>query len=213
MGRCRVRAGFGTSRPSTMRRGAAIEYTPSTTASGRSSAPGIARPVCVGDAHAGSGSVSSSAARAISAIAFRSRPVHDAPGEVTWRHASACAASRSGLMENSLTAGLGRAPSDDEHALTVLVSGLVSGPWASGQHAAAGERCTTVGGFGPDEGLVLFAECVPFDTRRVRVRGAPQARGPRSDVVRGALEACRLEAREPVEFGSGAVAMRYELRR
>src|SRR5438034_4350377 len=35
-----------------------------------------------------------------------------------------------------------------------------------------------------------------FD-RRVRARGASQAGGPRADVVRGAIEACRLEAREP----------------
>ena len=40
--------------------------------------------------------------------------------------------------------------------------------------------------------------------------GASQAGRPRADVVRGALEACRLEAREPAEFGSGAVALRYE---
>jgi len=28
-------------------------------------------------------------------------------------------------------------------------------------------------------------------------RGAAQASGPRADVVRGAIEACRLDAREP----------------
>jgi hypothetical protein len=33
--------------------------------------------------------------------------------------------------------------------------------------------------------------------RRVRVRGASQAGGPRADVVRGAIEACRPQAREP----------------
>ena len=37
----------------------------------------------VGDTHGGSGSVSSSAAMAVSAIAVRSAPVHDAPGDVT----------------------------------------------------------------------------------------------------------------------------------
>jgi hypothetical protein len=35
----------------------------------------------------------------------------------------------------------------------------------------------------------------------------PRLVGHRADVVRGAIEACRLE------FGSGAVAMRYEPRR
>ena len=30
------------------------------------------------------------------------------------------------------------------------------------------------------------------------VRGAAQASGPRADVVRGAIEACRLEARKPL---------------
>ena len=42
----------------------------------------------------------------------------------------------------------------------------------------------------------------------VRVRGASQARGPRADVVRGAIEACRLGAREPVGVrlgGSGVL--------
>ena len=34
-----------------------------------------------------------------------------------------------------------------------------------------------------------------------RVRDAPQTSGPRADVVRGTLEACRLEARGLVEFG------------
>src|SRR5262249_53437143 len=33
--------------------------------------------------------------------------------------------------------------------------------------------------------------------RRVRVRRAAQAGGPRADVIRGAIEACRLEARGP----------------
>src|SRR5262245_49859035 len=48
--------------------------------------------------------------------------------------------------------------------------------------------------------------------RRVRVRGAPQARGPWADAVRGALEACRLEAREPAgaRFGGGGDAVRAE---
>jgi len=39
--------------------------------------------------------------------------------------------------------------------------------------------------------------------RRVRVRGAPTARGPWADVVRRALEACRLEARGPAGFRLG----------
>ena len=45
--------------------------------------------------------------------------------------------------------------------------------------------------------------------RRVRVRGAPQASGPRADVVRGAIEAYRLEAREPagVRLGGGGDAV------
>ena len=45
--------------------------------------------------------------------------------------------------------------------------------------------------------------------RRVRVRGASQASGPRADVVRGAIEVCRLEAREPagVRLGSGGDAV------
>src|SRR5437867_8350557 len=45
--------------------------------------------------------------------------------------------------------------------------------------------------------------------RRIRVRGAAQARGPRADVVRGALEAYRLEAREPagVRLGGGGDAV------
>jgi hypothetical protein len=39
----------------------------------------------------------------------------------------------------------------------------------------------------------------------LRVRGAAQASGPRTDVVRGAIEACRLEALEPtgVRLGGG----------
>ena len=45
--------------------------------------------------------------------------------------------------------------------------------------------------------------------RRVRVRRSSPDRGPRTDAVRRPLEARRPEAREPVEFGSGAVAMRY----
>ena len=54
------------------------------------------------------------------------------------------------------------------------------------------------GGAGPD--------------RRVRVRGASQARGPRADVVRGAVEAPRPEAREPagVRLGRGGDAVRAE---
>ena len=41
--------------------------------------------------------------------------------------------------------------------------------------------------------------------RRVRARGASQARGPRPDVVRGAVKACRLEAREPALDGERRV--------
>ena len=43
-------------------------------------------------------------------------------------------------------------------------------------------------------------------------RGASQARGPRTDVVRGAIEACRLEAREPAgaRLGSSGDAVRAE---
>ncbi len=37
--------------------------------------------------------------------------------------------------------------------------------------------------------------------------------GPRADVVRAAIEACRLGLVSRLEFGSGAVAMRYEPRR
>ena len=45
--------------------------------------------------------------------------------------------------------------------------------------------------------------------RLVRVRGAAQASGPRADVVRGTIEACRLEAREPagVRLGGGGNAI------
>ena len=45
--------------------------------------------------------------------------------------------------------------------------------------------------------------------RRVRVRGAAQAGGPRTDVVRRAIEAYRLEAREPagVRLGGGSDAV------
>src|ERR1700722_4649603 len=45
--------------------------------------------------------------------------------------------------------------------------------------------------------------------RRVRARGAPQARGPWSDVVRGAIEARRLEARESAgaRLGGGSDAV------
>jgi dihydrofolate reductase len=45
--------------------------------------------------------------------------------------------------------------------------------------------------------------------RRVRVRGASQAGGPRTDVVRGAIEPCRLEAREPAgaRLGGGGDAV------
>src|SRR5207248_6060977 len=48
--------------------------------------------------------------------------------------------------------------------------------------------------------------------RGVRVRGAAQASGPRADVVRGAIEACRLEAREPagVRLGGRGDAIRAE---
>ena len=44
---------------------------------------------------------------------------------------------------------------------------------------------------------------------RVRVRRPSQAGRPRADVVRGALEACRLEAREPagVRLGGGGYAV------
>ena len=49
--------------------------------------------------------------------------------------------------------------------------------------------------------------------RRVRVRGASQARGPRADAVRGAVEAVDLKLVSRLEFASGAVAMRYEPRR
>src|SRR6266567_8382011 len=43
-------------------------------------------------------------------------------------------------------------------------------------------------------------------------RGAAKASGPRADVVRGAIEACRLEAREPagVRLGGGGHAVRAE---
>src|SRR5207247_1854758 len=43
-------------------------------------------------------------------------------------------------------------------------------------------------------------------------RRASQARGPRADVVRGAIEACRLEAREPagVRLGGSGDAVRAE---
>ena len=44
---------------------------------------GSDRPALVGDTHGGSGSASSSASRASWAIAARSAPVHDAPGDVT----------------------------------------------------------------------------------------------------------------------------------
>ena len=40
-----------------------------------------------------------------------------------------------------------------------------------------------------------------------------KASGPRADVVRGAIEAYRLEAREPAGVRLGAVAMQYEPRR
>ena len=42
-----------------------------------------------------------------------------------------------------------------------------------------------------------------------RVRGAAQASGPWADVVRGAIEACRLETREParVQLGCGGDAV------
>jgi dihydrofolate reductase len=45
--------------------------------------------------------------------------------------------------------------------------------------------------------------------RRVRVRRASQASGPRADVVRGAIEVYRLEAREPagVRLGSSGDAL------
>ena len=48
--------------------------------------------------------------------------------------------------------------------------------------------------------------------RRVRVRRAPQAGGPRPDVVRRAIEAYRLEARQPagVRLGRGGDAVRAE---
>ena len=48
--------------------------------------------------------------------------------------------------------------------------------------------------------------------RRVRVRGASQDCGPRADVVRGAIEAGRLEAREPagVRLGGSGDALRSE---
>ena len=62
------------------------------------------------------------------------------------------------------------------------------------RHASAG-----VGGAGID--------------RRVRVRRASEDAGPRTDVVRGPIEARRLEARGPARIRSGAVAMRYEPRR
>jgi dihydrofolate reductase len=41
----------------------------------------------------------------------------------------------------------------------------------------------------------------------------PQDRGPRADVVRGAIEASRPEAREPAAVRLGVMAMRYEPRR
>ena len=45
--------------------------------------------------------------------------------------------------------------------------------------------------------------------RRVRIRGAPQAGRPRADIVRGDIEVCRLEAREPagVQLGGGCDAL------
>src|SRR6266568_3282817 len=48
--------------------------------------------------------------------------------------------------------------------------------------------------------------------RRVRILGTAKASGPRADVVRGAIEACRLEAREPagVRLGGGGHAVRAE---
>src|SRR5215211_1569415 len=48
--------------------------------------------------------------------------------------------------------------------------------------------------------------------RRVRVRGAAQGGGPRADVVRGAVEACRPEARGSagVRLGGGGDAVRAE---
>ena len=58
---------------------------------------------------------------------------------------------------------------------------------------------------------------LPFEEREAmrvnRFRGAAQAHGPRADSARGAIEACRLEARGPVGVASGAVAMRYEPKR
>ena len=48
--------------------------------------------------------------------------------------------------------------------------------------------------------------------RRVRARSASQACGPRAGVVRGTLEACRLEACEPVgvQLGGGGGTVRAE---
>ena len=45
------------------------------------------------------------------------------------------------------------------------------------------------------------------------VRSATQASWPQADVVRGAIEACRFEGREPAGIRFGLVAMRYEPRR
>ena len=74
----------------------------SVTSSGKIWAAGAVRPTLDGDTQGGSGSESSSAARVVSAIAARSSPVHDPPGDVTWRHAAACAAIRSGLIVKSI---------------------------------------------------------------------------------------------------------------
>ncbi len=67
----------------------------------------------------------------------------------------------------------------------------------------------------PGKGLFVGGVTLPLALAELglideyRVRGASQAGGPRADVVRGALEACRLEAREPagVRLGGGGYAV------
>jgi hypothetical protein len=58
-------------------------------------------------------------------------------------------------------------------------------------------------------GLFVGGREAPAGVERSWDRGATHASGPRADVVRGAIEACRLEAREPagVRLGGGGDAV------